>query len=154
MVDLYLLLRFVHVVAVIVWIGGVCTLTVINARLAREPDQAVAAALMRQSAFYGAAVIGPAAALTLIAGIATAASGGIRMSSLWISWGFTAILLSGLLGAVPIRRITAQVGKLTSLADPRDPRLATARRWLTLLNVINLLLLLSAVWAMVVKPTV
>jgi uncharacterized membrane protein len=153
MVDLYLLFKYVHVVAVIVWIGGVCTLTVINARLAREPDQAVVAALVRQSGFYGAAVIGPAAALTLIAGIATAASAGIPFSSLWISWGFTAILVSGLLGAVPIRLVTAQVGTLTALADPRDPRLTAARRWLTLLNALNLLVLLSAVWAMVAKPT-
>jgi uncharacterized membrane protein len=153
MVDLYLLFKFVHVVTVIVWIGGVLTLSVINARLAREPDRAVVMALMRQSGFYGAAVIGPAAALTLVAGIATAASAGIPMSNLWISWGFTTILLSGLLGAVPIRLVTAQVGKLTSLADPRDPRLTAARRRLTLLNAIHLLLLLSAVWAMVAKPT-
>ena len=151
--DLYLLFKFVHVVVVIVWIGGVCTLTVINARLAREPDQAVVAALIGQSRFYGTAVIGPAAALTLIAGIAAAARADIPFSSLWISWGFTTILLSVLLGAVPIRLVTAQVGKLTALADPHDPRLAAARQRLTILNAINLLVLLSAVWVMVAKPS-
>jgi uncharacterized membrane protein len=151
--EFYALFKFVHVVAVIIWIGGVCALSVINARLTREQDRAVLMALLRQSGFYGAAIIAPAAVMTLIAGMATAGSAGLRFDSLWLTWGLLAILGSLLLGALPIRMTTAQLGKLTPIAESDDPRLIAARQRLTLLNAINVLLLLSTVWAMVFKPT-
>jgi uncharacterized membrane protein len=153
MVELYTLFKFVHVAAVIVWIGGVCTLSVIGARAAREQERAALLALLRQSRFYGVAIIAPAAAITLVAGIATAARGGLPFESLWITWGFLAIFGSLLLGAFPIRLVTVRMDKLVATAEPKDPNLIAARQWLTLLNAINLVLLLSAVWAMVAKPT-
>jgi uncharacterized membrane protein len=152
-VNVYSVFKFVHVVAVIVWVGGVVTLTVLGARLARERNGVVVAALSRQAALYGRTILGPAAGITLVAGVVTAASGRISFGSLWLVWGLVAILLSMILGASLIRRATEQLSDVALTAAPGEPRLVVLRRRAVTLNLINLLLLLSAVGAMVFKPT-
>jgi uncharacterized membrane protein len=103
MFALYSILKFVHVVSVIVWVGGVVTLSILNMRLARARSGEALAAFSSAGAFYGQAVAGPAAAITLLAGIATALSAGFQLNSAWIIWGFAAIVLSIALGATAIR---------------------------------------------------
>jgi uncharacterized membrane protein len=153
MFEIYNWFKFLHVAAVIIWIGGVSVFSVINARVARGQDMAVLASLLQQSVFYGRAIIGPAAGITLLAGIAAAGRAGISFGSLWITWGFLGIFVSMFLGLLPIRRATEELGRLAAADKPDESRLAGARRRLTLLNTINLLLLLSVVGAMVLKPT-
>jgi uncharacterized membrane protein len=153
MFTIYTLFKFLHVASVIVWLGGISTLTVLNMRLAREQDRSVLLAMLKQSDFYGKAIIGPTMALTLIAGIATAANVGMNFGSLWITWGFLAIFASIALGATLIRSVNGKLGKLALVAEPGEPRLRALQRQLGTLNLINLLLLLSAVGAMVFKPT-
>ena len=62
----YTLFKFLHIVGVIGWIGGVVTFTMLSARVARERDQAVLAAITRLMRINGMAVIGPSSGLTLI----------------------------------------------------------------------------------------
>ncbi len=64
MFTLFALFKFLHIASVVVWLGGVCTLTVLNLRLTREQDGNVLSALLQQSNFFGKAIIGPASALT------------------------------------------------------------------------------------------
>jgi uncharacterized membrane protein len=153
MFSMFTLFKFLHVAAVIVWIGGVCTLTLLNLRLTGEQDRRVLAALQRQTNFFGRAVIAPAAGLTLIAGIVTTISIGFDFGALWITWGFTAILVSMVLGATLIRTTNNRIGALVTAGDANGAPLRAAQGRLGLLNLINLLLLLSAVGAMVFKPT-
>jgi uncharacterized membrane protein len=83
----YNLFKFLHVAGVIVWLGSVTTLTLLNARLARDSANGDgAAALARVTGAFGRTVVGPAAGLTLIAGIVTAIVGGLEMGALWITW--------------------------------------------------------------------
>jgi uncharacterized membrane protein len=147
---LYTLLKFLHVLSAIVWVGGVFALTVLNARLARARDTDATAALARVGGFYGQAVLGPAAALTLLAGVGTTLTAGFPMRSLWIIWGFAAILASLALGASLIRVTTQRIGTLAAEGDMTQ--IAPLQGRLVTLNVVNILLLLSAVWAMVAKP--
>ena len=142
--------KFLHVLAVIVWLGGVITLTMLNLRLSRTATRDALAALSSASEFYGRAVIGPAAAVTLLAGIATVLTSGFRFGALWITWGFVAILLSLLLGATLIRMTTTRLRTAGAAGGASIPML---QRRLMLLNVLNMLFLLSAVWAMIAKPT-
>ncbi len=153
MFSTYLLFKFLHISAAIVWIGGAFTLSVINARLAREKDQAALEALSRQSSFFGSVVFGPAAAITLIAGIVMVAVSGFSFGTFWITWGFVGIFGSVLLGGVFTRRVGERLSKLASTAEAIDPRMARLQKRLSILNVIDLLVLLSVVWAMVFKPT-
>ena len=151
--TLYLLLKFVHVLAVTVWIGGLVALVVLNARLARVGDATVSATLGQQSEFFGRSVLGPAMAITLLAGLATAGVAGFPFSTLWIAWGIVGLVLSIAVGVIAVGRAAGELGTLARSVAPDDPRLDGPRRRLIALNALNLLLLASIVWAMVFKPT-
>jgi uncharacterized membrane protein len=151
MLNLYNLFKFLHITGAIVWIGGAFTLVVLNARLARSQNRAVVEALAQQSSFYGRAVLGPAAAATLLAGIGTAIFMGVRFTALWILWGLAGIFLSMLLGSVFIGRTTGELSRAAAAPEPDPSRLAAFQRRLASLNLLNLLLLLSVVAVMVFK---
>ena len=151
--SLYLWLKFVHVAAVTVWVGGVAALFVLNARFGRLGEPAAQAAMGRQSEEFGRTVIGPAMAITLLAGLWMAGQFGIPFNTLWIVWGLAAFVLFVLIGIVATGRAAAELGALARSADANDPRLGALRGRLGTLGALDLLVLLSAIWAMVVKPT-
>jgi uncharacterized membrane protein len=149
--TVYTLFKFLHIVGAIVWLGGVITVSVITARIAREQDGAVLAAVSRQSRFFGTAVVGPAAGVNLLAGIVMIAVSGLG-APLWVIWGFAAIVVSMALGATLLRRAGEELSNIAAAAAPGDPRQLALQQRLATLNIINVLLLLSAVGAMVFKP--
>ena len=143
---------FLHIVGVVAWLGGWTALWVLQVRFRKEQDSNVQLVLLRQSEFYGRAVVGAAAAVTLIAGLALSDREGVSFSTAWIVWGIVGLVASMALGGTVMRATTAKLEGLITTAPADDPaRLATQRR-LDLLNWINLLILLSVVFAMVVKP--
>ena len=151
MPSLYLPLKFLHVVAVIVWVGGVFALALLNARVARLDEAAAQEVMRRLSEFLGRVAIGPAMLLAVIAGIATSLSVGFPFTSLWIVWGIAGFVLSGALTAA-IGRTSGQFGEQPRGDAAAGARLEALRRRLLTLNALNLLLLASVVWAMVFKP--
>jgi uncharacterized membrane protein len=153
MAQLYILFKFVHVAAVIVWMGGAAALTLLNLRVATLQDRQTQADLAELSSFYGRAVLGPAAALTLVAGVLTAGVGGLDFSTFWITWGFAGIAGSILLGAIPVRRATAALAAYAGAGAAGDADRQAAQRQLMAWSLANLALLLSVVWAMVFKPS-
>ena len=151
--SLYLWLKFVHVAAVTVWVGGTVALVVLNARLGLQGDPAVQAAMGRQSEAFGRTVIGPAMAVTLLAGLWMAGQFGIPFSTLWIVWGLVGFVALVLIGIVATNRPASELAEVARTAGPDDPRVASLRGRLGALGLLNVLVLLSAIWAMVVKPT-
>jgi uncharacterized membrane protein len=151
MFSLYSLFKFLHIVGAIGWIGGTVTFGILNTRVAREKDQATIATLTNLMRVNGMAFIGPAAALTLLAGFAMLGVSGLG-APLWVIWGFIAIILSVAFGATLVRISANKVRELALKTEPNDSRLKAARQQLMIVNVINTLFLLSAVWAMVFKP--
>jgi uncharacterized membrane protein len=150
--TIYLLLKFVHVAAIIVWVGGIFALTVLNARSAVSGEAATQAAMGRLSEYFGSVAIGPAMIIAVLAGIATAWRIGFPFSSLWIVWGLIAFVLSGALIGF-IGRTARQFGELPQGSGPAAARAEAIRGRLMTLNVLNILILASAVWVMIFKPT-
>ena len=151
--SLYLWLKFVHVVAAVVSVGGFLALTVLNARIARAGEPAAAAALGQQSEVFGRTVLGPAMGILLIAGVWMAGQFGIPFTDLWIVWGLVGFVAFILLGVVALGRTGAELGALARTAGPSDPRVAALRQRIAVLGWLSLLVLLSVIWAMVFKPT-
>ena len=150
MFSLYNLLKFLHITAAIVWVGGVIALAVLNARSPRQRE--AVALLARQSAFFGRAVIAPAAAVTLVAGIAMLAIGGGGFT-LWVGWGLAGVFGSMAIGATVLRRANERMVQVSADAPADEARLAAVRHRLAAAGLANVALLLSTVWAMVFKPT-
>lgn len=151
--SLYLWLKFLHVVAVTVWVGGVFALIVLNARFGRLGDPAAQAAMGRQSEAFGRTVIAPAMAVTLLAGLWMAGQFGISFTALWIVWGLVGFVAFIVIGVIATGRAAGELGEVARNAGPDDPRVAALRGRLGALGALNLLVLLSVVWAMVFKPT-
>ncbi|HEX7049195.1 MAG TPA: DUF2269 family protein [Longimicrobiales bacterium] len=152
MFTLYNLLKFLHVTAVIVWIGGMIALAVVNARLAREREHAALQVLSRQGEFLGKALMGPSALVTLLAGVGLVGvmGGGFAF---WMAWGLVGVFGSMAIGALFMQRTGRQLAAVSAAEAPDPTRLARLRRRMSLLGMLNILLLLSTVWAMVFKPT-
>jgi hypothetical protein len=108
---------------------------------------------LRLSDLYGRAVIAPAAALTLLTGLVRVEQIDVGYGTFWVAWGITAIVLSLALGATLIRVTNAELRRIAADAPADDQHWPTLQRRATILFAINLLLLLSAVWAMEFKPT-
>jgi uncharacterized membrane protein len=152
--SLYLWLKFVHVTAAVVSVGGFLTLTVLNARIGRAGEPAAAAALGQQSEVFGRTVLGPAMGILLIAGVWMAGQFGIPFTDLWIVWGLVGFVAFILLGVVALGRTGAELGALARSAGPNDPRVTALRQRIAVLGWLSLLVLLSVIWAMVFKPTI
>ena len=108
--SIYLWLKFVHVAAITVWVGGTFALVVLNARIGRSGDPAAQAAMGRQSEAFGRTVIGPAMVIALLAGLWMAGQFGIPFDSLWIVWGLVGfvafiIIVAGLLEELRLTNI-------------------------------------------------
>lgn len=152
MITVYNLFKFLHIVGVVGWIGGFITFSIISARSAREKNPAVLATMEQLMRLNGMAVIGPASGLTLLAGIVMIAVSGLG-APLWVIWGFVAIIVSVALGVAMIGRTNKELRDVAAAGEIDELRLSTLQRRLMMFNIINLCVLLSAVWVMVFKPT-
>jgi uncharacterized membrane protein len=147
------LLHFLHVLSVIVWFGGVLTLNVLAVRVGRGPDRSVQAVVLHLGDLYGRAVIAPAGVLTLITGILLVNEHDLAFSTLWVAWGLIGLFVSVILGATLIRATQVDLRRLTEGAGTDESRRLASQRRAAVLYSINVLILLSIVWAMVFKPT-
>lgn len=153
MPSTYLFFKFLHIAAAIIWIGGVLMLGAVQERLARTQDRDALLALSTHTEFFGRTLVGPSALLTLITGVVMVAVSGLSFGSFWVTWGFIGIFVTMFLGGFYARRIGEKLNALIANDPLDDPHIRTLQRRMTLLNVVNLLILFSVVWAMVFKPT-
>ena len=148
----YLVLKFLHVLAVITWIGSVAALGMVTARLIRAGDRATLARLSPQTMAYGQRVVGPSAIVVLLTGIAMVIVGRIPWSAFWINWGFAGIIAHFVFGITIMRKRTMAFIDLAG-RQGNDAEFAAAGARLRVANLIYVLIMISVIGAMVLKPT-
>lgn len=173
----YTTLKFVHVMASIVWIGSGVALLTVTAGMVRARDYAGVAALGRQGEKLGTRLFAPSALLTLLAGVAMVLVGDLSFASTWIVIGLVGVAASFVLGAVLGERAQAQLRETLAprgsdvpssddtpsavgSTDPvstqpavDDAAVDAARRRLMTVSTVDLIILTVVVWAMVAKPS-
>jgi len=174
---MYTTLKFVHVMASIVWIGSGVALLTVTAGMVRARDYAGVAALGRQSEKLGTRLFAPSAMVTLVAGVTMVIVGNLSFASTWIVIGLVGVAASFVLGAVLGERAQARLREAlvphgTEVASaagdtpaaggtPDDvitqptvdhAAVDVARRRLMTVSTIDLVVLTVVVWAMVAKP--
>jgi putative copper export protein len=148
------LVHFLHLLASMVWLGGVVALNILQLQVGRGPDRAALGPVLRRSDLYGRAVIAPAGAMTLLTGILLVIQDDqVSWSDLWVWWGIAGMVVSLGLGATLIRANNAGLRRLTAQPRHDDRQVSAGQRRAAVLYAINLLVLLSVVWAMVFQPT-
>jgi len=146
-------LKLIHVVAVIVWLGGSFMMGFLFERAQHSRDEATVVGLTKMGDFVGKAVFNPAGIITLVAGIWLVIElDGVEFSDAWISLGFLGVAVAAGLGMAfypkalaRLREGIAADGLLSNetLAGMRRLRLVSSLEWVFLVVV---------VWAMVFKP--
>lgn len=152
MSTLYSILKFLHVSAVIIWLGALITLAVLFARLASQREAGGLRLLSQQAAFIGKSLIGPAAIVTLLAGGALMAEIHAGMQA-WIWWGIIGFFTSMFLGGFLMQRTGNRIATIAASSTPDAAAMAALQARLRMLGIVNIVILLSVVWAMVAKPT-
>jgi uncharacterized membrane protein len=146
---LYETLKLVHVLAVIVWVGGGIVLTLVLGRAWRTSLGAVAP-IARIGAGLGP-VFGAAGGIAFLAGVAMVVTteGSPDFEEPWIAIGVVVYLISAVVGA---RLIGPRYGRLAAAAEAGDQGgAAAARSALVPVTVVDLTLLVIAIAAMVYK---
>ena len=151
MTDGYGWLKLAHIVAVIVWLGGSLTLSLLTGAFLRSGDRAVLKAFFREAGFFGPMIVGPASLFTLLTGLGMAMVSHM-FGALWVKIGFGGIVIHFVLGAGLIRAASRKVETLVPGGESTQQSLVAAGRRLRILNLVYLLVLLSVVVVMVLKP--
>ncbi len=150
--TLFEVLKLVHVVAVIIWVGGSFTLGVFVERAQRSKDEATVLGLTKIAGFVTKAIFNPAGIMTLVAGIwMVIDNDAIEFSDPWISLGFLGVALGAGLGMAfypkAIQRVQAGIAADGLVGnDTLD-----ALRKLRLVSTLEWVFLIIVVWAMVIK---
>jgi uncharacterized membrane protein len=151
--NAYGVLKFLHVLSVVAWVGGVTGLSVVTWRLRRERNREVLAALLRQATSYGQRIAGPASFIVLLTGPIMVGMAHIGFGTLWVLWGFAGLTAHFWIGATALRKRTSALLQLASAGSADEAALLVAARKLWSAQLIYLAIMAAVVAAMVLKPT-
>lgn len=148
---IYNALKFVHIASIAAWLGGITTMLLLN-RLFRREDASAIKALQRQGTALSTRLFMSAAITTVVTGIGMVQVGHLSFGATWITWGIVGAVASVLLGGVLVGGMVRKLGAgVASGAIDAAGAAALQQRILTF-GLLNIVLLLSIVWAMVFKP--
>ena len=149
----YTFFKFVHVAAATVWVGGALMIQAFAFRIVRTRDSKRQADFSKDSELVGMRVFIPATWILLIAGIAMMINADLPWDQNWIVFGLIAFALSFIVGA---GFLGPEGGRIAALIEKEgyDSPAALARiRRILLISRCELVILMTVIWSMVVKPT-
>ena len=148
----YELLKFLHVAAVIAWVGAPVVLTILQARLRRADDRATLMGIGRQMETMGKIYFSPLAAATLVTGILmVATTDGLSFGDPWILIGFAGIAATMGIGLGVIAPTGKKLEEASQATPPDGAAIARLSQRMTTLTIVNIVILFFVVWTMVVK---
>jgi uncharacterized membrane protein len=151
--NAYGFLKFLHVLSVVVWVGGVAGLSVVTWRLRSERNREILAALLRQTSTVGQFIAGSASFVVLITGLMMVGMAHIGFATFWVLWGFAGLTAHFWIGATALRRRTSALLLLATAGSGDDAAIDVAARRLWSAQLIYLGIMAAVVAAMVLKPT-
>ena len=147
----YELWLFVHISAVIVWIGGAAVAQVFGALAKRSGDPAQGAAFGQAMAFIGPKVFAPAALVVLISGAFLTEDGNWDWSEPFVWLGIVGWAIVAFTAFAYLTRAMGRVGARLAAEGP-SPELGAEVDRLVLLARVLVIVLFAIVFVMVVKP--
>lgn len=153
MFSLYFILKFIHVAAVVAWIGAILSLNITAIRAAKTDNPAVLQELLGSIMFTGQRVIGPGSGIALLAGIGMVIKAKIGFMTPWVLWGMAGMLFHFIVGPTVLRKNGMELGRLAAMTTVDRPALDRVRNRQKTIATVYLLVMLSVIWVMVTKPT-
>jgi uncharacterized membrane protein len=148
---MYELLKYIHVLAAIVWVGGAFFSQLLAMKAARSSDASEMARVGRDIALVGGRVFPVASIVLLIAGVAMVLQGW-SFSQAWISIALVLWFASLLAGVLYLGPQSAKVGALFEAEGPTSVAARARLAQVFLVSRLELLSFVVIVYLMVVKP--
>lgn len=150
--DLYDILKFVHVLAATVWVGGGILFHILAERAVKSNDTARIGTLLTDAEAIGKGYFGPASGVTLVAGLWLVFEGDWAFDHVFILGGLAGIVLSSIIGfgliqpaATRVQTALAGSGTITDDIRSSIDRVRNFSR-------LDLVILVVVVFLMTVKP--
>jgi uncharacterized membrane protein len=145
-------LKFLHVVAVIAWVGGGIYAQVLGTRALRDGDLVRLATTATAIGDVGKRLILPAAVAALVFGVWLVAVSELNFTDTWIVLGLVGIAITIVTGAGFLGPESERLGRAFSERGPSDPEIGRRVRRILVISRIDLVVLLLVVADMVFKP--
>jgi uncharacterized membrane protein len=145
----YEFLLFVHIAAVVIWLGGAFTFQMYGLVVRRGGDPEEMARFAGRAGMLGERMFVPASLVVVLAGIGLMVDGNWDWDQLWVIFAlvtFAASFVTGLFVITPIAKRIPAAGPTTPAGQALIQRLFTILR-------VDLAYMYAIVFAMVVKPT-
>lgn len=145
-------LKFLHVVAVIAWVGGGIYAQALGTRALREGDPARLATTATAIGDLGKRLIAPVAIASLVFGVWLVAVSEWNFTDTWIVLGLVGIAITIVTGAGFLGPEAERLGKALGERGPSDSEVGRRIRRILVISRIDLVVLLLVVADMVFKP--
>ena len=147
----YDIVKFLHIFAVIVWVGGGIMLQILLGR-ARKAGPADVASFTGAAEWTSQRVFMPMSFAVLGFGIWLVVDSPWNFSEPWIGIGIIGYALSALNGMINLGPTARKMKALIAERGPADPGVQTLAKRLNLGGRLDLLVLVAVVFDMVIKP--
>lgn len=150
--DYYELLKFVHIVMAVIWVGGGIVVQILAFRILKENNPQRMAALSHDAGFLGEKVFAPVSGILLIMGILMVLDGPWEFSDTWIIIGlvgWAATLVTGLFYLGPTSK---KLGGMLEARGSDDPEAQATIKKLLAISRIDAVVLVLVIFNMVTKP--
>jgi uncharacterized membrane protein len=148
----YVILKSLHVIAAVTWVGGALGQNILAARLLKTKSGPVMANFAREAEWVGMHVYLPSSLVLLGLGIWMVATEAWNFTDLWVELGILGIVLTVITGAFVIGPTAKKVGELIEAKGPDDPQIQTQIAKLLKVARVDLVVLFLVVVDMVAKP--
>ena len=148
----YNTLKFLHVMAAIIWVGGAIYAQALAINVMREGDPAHLAVTAKDLGDVGQRVSLPAAVSVLVFGVWLVAVSPWNFTDAWILIGQTGIAMTIVTGAFFLGPEAQRLGTLAVDRDATDPEIQQRIRRILAISRVDLVVLILVVADMVFKP--
>jgi uncharacterized membrane protein len=149
----YEVLLFLHVAVAAIWIGGAFLFFLLVQRAKMANDPVLAERVGAHVEWFAKRLFIPSSLAVLLFGILLTIEGPWSFDQLWILLGLGGMAASFLLGVLVIEPTVKKMHAAIQAHGPAHPEAARHNRRLDALGLLDLVILFTVVWDMVLKPT-
>ncbi len=150
-IDAYTGLKFVHVLAAVVWVGGAVATNIIGTRIRATGDGTRLAAFGRDTEWLGTHLYLPASLVVLVFGILTALKGHYSFGKPWLLIGIAGVVATAITGSAFLGPELKRIAGVVDARGANDPEAVRRLSRLIAVARIDLVVLLFVIFAMVTK---
>ena len=142
----------IHVLFVVIWIGGGALLTVFGIMAERNQDTDQVGQIAKMAAFAGEKIFAPAGIVVVTMGIAMVLDAHLGFDHFWIIFGLLGFLATFLLGVGVLSPMAKKLNELVEEKGPTAPETQAVITKILLIARADVAMLLLVIVDMVTKP--